>query len=104
MTTRESSPGLLPDEANVLKSLSPLSSVSISAIGVQPMDKEHIKGAADQIKGKAKEVTGLVSGDRKLEHEGTADQVKGSLHHAAGEAKDAGKEAIDSVKNAPSRH
>ena len=67
------------------------------------MNKEQIKGAADQIKGKAKEVTGHVSGDRKLEQEGTADQAKGSLHHTAGQARDAGKEAIDSVKHAPSR-
>jgi uncharacterized protein YjbJ (UPF0337 family) len=68
------------------------------------MDKEHVKGAADTVKGKVKEVAGRVSGDKKLEHEGTADQVKGSLRHAAGDAKDAGKEAIDSVKGAPSRH
>lgn len=68
------------------------------------MDKEHVKGAADKVKGKAKEVTGQVSGNRKLEREGNADQVKGSLHQAAGDAKDAGKKAIDSVKNAPSRH
>jgi uncharacterized protein YjbJ (UPF0337 family) len=68
------------------------------------MDKEHVKGGVDKVKGKVKEVAGRVSGDKKLEHEGTADQVKGSLHQAAGDAKDAGRKAIDSVKNAPSRH
>jgi hypothetical protein len=30
--------------------------------------------------------------------------LKGAAHSAAGDAKDAGKQAIDSVKNVPSRH
>jgi uncharacterized protein YjbJ (UPF0337 family) len=68
------------------------------------MDKEHVKGAADKVKGKAKEVAGQVGGNKTLEREGKADQVKGSIHNAVGDAKDAGKEAIDSVKNAPSKH
>jgi uncharacterized protein YjbJ (UPF0337 family) len=68
------------------------------------MDKEHIKGAADKAVGKTKEVAGRVSGDKKLETEGKVDRAKGAAHHAAGDAKDGGKEAIDSVKNAPSRH
>jgi uncharacterized protein YjbJ (UPF0337 family) len=67
------------------------------------MDKEHVKGAADKGVGKTEEVAGHVSGDRKLETKGKVDQVKGSIHNAAGDAKDAGKEAIDSVRNAPSK-
>ena len=66
------------------------------------MDKEHVKGAADKVVGKTEEVAGHVSGDRKLETKGKVDQVKG-FHNAAGDAKDAGKEAIDSVRNAPSK-
>jgi len=66
------------------------------------MDKEHVKGAADKVAGKTKEVVGHVTGN-KLETEGKVDQVKGAIHNAAGDAKDAGKEAIDSVKNAPSK-
>jgi uncharacterized protein YjbJ (UPF0337 family) len=68
------------------------------------MDKEHVKGAADKTAGKIKEVAGHVTGNKKLETEGKADQVKGAARNIAGDAKDAGKEAIDSVKNAPSRH
>jgi uncharacterized protein YjbJ (UPF0337 family) len=68
------------------------------------MDKEHVKGAADKVAGKTKEVAGHVTGNKKLETEGKVDQLKGAAHRAAGDAKDAGKEAIDSVKNAPSRH
>jgi uncharacterized protein YjbJ (UPF0337 family) len=67
------------------------------------MDKEHVKGATDNVVGKTKEVAGHVTGNKKLETEGKVDQVKGAVHNAVGDAKAAGKEAIDSVKNAPSR-
>jgi uncharacterized protein YjbJ (UPF0337 family) len=67
------------------------------------MDQEHVKGAVDKAKGKTKEAAGHVTGDKALESEGKADQVKGSVHNAAGDVKDAGKEAINSVKNAPSK-
>jgi uncharacterized protein YjbJ (UPF0337 family) len=68
------------------------------------MDKEHVKGATDNVLGKTKEVTGYATGNKKLETEGKADQVKGAVHSAAADAKDAGKEAIEAVKNAPSKH
>jgi uncharacterized protein YjbJ (UPF0337 family) len=65
------------------------------------MDKEHVKGAADTVVGKTKEIAGHVTGNKKLEAEGKIDQVKGALHNAVGDAKDAGKSAIDSIKNPP---
>jgi uncharacterized protein YjbJ (UPF0337 family) len=68
------------------------------------MNKEHVKGAADNVAGKTKEVAGHITGNKKLEAEGKVDQAKGAVRNAAGDAKDAGKAAIDSVKNAPSRH
>jgi uncharacterized protein YjbJ (UPF0337 family) len=68
------------------------------------MDKEHVKGATDNVVGKTKEVAGHVTGNNKLKAEGKADQLKGAVHNAAGDAKDAGKEAIEAVKNAPSKH
>jgi uncharacterized protein YjbJ (UPF0337 family) len=68
------------------------------------MDNEHVKGAADKTAGKIREVAGHVTGNKKLETEGKADQIKGAVHNAAGDAKDAGKEAIKAVKNAPSKH
>jgi uncharacterized protein YjbJ (UPF0337 family) len=67
------------------------------------VDKEHVKGAAAKVAGKIKEVTGHVTGNKKLETDGKGDQLKGAAHSAAGDAKDAGKQAIESVKNAPSR-
>lgn len=67
------------------------------------MEKEHVTGAAEKVKGKVKEVTGHVTGDKKLEDEGKLDEVKGSVHNAIGNAKEAGKDAIDSLKNARNR-
>jgi uncharacterized protein YjbJ (UPF0337 family) len=67
------------------------------------MDKEHVKGAADKVVGEGKEVAGHVTGDKKLETEGKVDQAKGAIHKKVGDIKDAGKEAVDSVRNAPSK-
>jgi len=56
------------------------------------MDKDRLKGAANDMKGKAKEAVGKVTGDTKTEAEGKADQVKGKVQNAVGGAKDALKE------------
>jgi uncharacterized protein YjbJ (UPF0337 family) len=53
-----------------------------------PMDKDRIKGSAEQAKGKVKEGAGKVTGDAKLEGEGKADQVKGKVQNAVGGLKD----------------
>jgi len=68
------------------------------------MDKEHVRGAVDNLVGKTKEVTGRVAGDPALEAEGQADQVKGDLHNAVGDAKDAGREALGRLKAATDRY
>jgi uncharacterized protein YjbJ (UPF0337 family) len=68
------------------------------------MDKEHVKGAADKLVGKIKEVAGHVTGDKKLETEGKIDQAKGAIHDKVGDAKDAGRQAIDSVRNSSSKY
>ena len=53
------------------------------------MDKDRIKGSAEQAKGKVKEVAGKVLGDSKLKSEGKGDQVKGKVQNAVGGIKDA---------------
>jgi uncharacterized protein YjbJ (UPF0337 family) len=53
------------------------------------MDKDRIKGSAEQAKGKVKEVAGKVLGDSKLQSEGKGDQVKGKVQNAIGGFKDA---------------
>lgn len=48
----------------------------------------------DKAKGKVKEVGGVVSGDRALEGEGKADQVKGDVKGAFEEVKQGVKDAF----------
>ena len=52
------------------------------------MDKDRIKGSAQQAKGAVKEVAGKVPGDAKLESEGKADKVSGKVQNAVGGLKD----------------
>ena len=53
------------------------------------MDKERIKGSAQQAKGKVNEVVGKATGDKKLEGEGKADKIGGKVRNAVGGMKDA---------------
>jgi uncharacterized protein YjbJ (UPF0337 family) len=53
------------------------------------MDKDRIKGIADQAKGTVKETIGKVVGDKKLETEGKVDKLKGKVENAVGGVKDA---------------
>jgi uncharacterized protein YjbJ (UPF0337 family) len=52
------------------------------------MDKDRIKGAAEQAKGAVKEAAGKVTGDAKLEAEGKADKFAGKVQNAVGGLKD----------------
>jgi uncharacterized protein YjbJ (UPF0337 family) len=52
------------------------------------MDKDRIKGSAEQAKGAVKEVAGKVTGDRKLEADGKTDKVAGKVQNAVGGLKD----------------
>ena len=59
------------------------------------MDKDRIKGSADQAKGAIKDAAGKAIGDTKLQAEGKADKMKGKVENAIGGAKDALREADD---------
>ena len=52
------------------------------------MDKDRIKGSAEQAKGAIKEVAGKLTGDAKLESEGNADKAAGKVQNAIGGLKD----------------
>jgi uncharacterized protein YjbJ (UPF0337 family) len=54
----------------------------------EDMDKDRIKGSAEQAKGSVKEAAGKVFGDKKLETEGKADKVAGKVQNAIGGLKD----------------
>jgi uncharacterized protein YjbJ (UPF0337 family) len=53
------------------------------------MDKDRIKGSAEQAKGAVKEAAGKAFGDKKLETEGKADKAAGKVQNAVGGLKDA---------------
>jgi uncharacterized protein YjbJ (UPF0337 family) len=59
------------------------------------MDKDRIKGVAEQAKGKVKEAFGKLTGDAKLEAEGKAEIAAGKVENAVGGAKDKIREATE---------
>jgi uncharacterized protein YjbJ (UPF0337 family) len=66
----------------------PCTIVSNHSLKETLMDKDRIKGSAEQVKGKVKEVAGKVTRDSKLEGEGKVDQEKGKVQNAVGGIKD----------------
>jgi uncharacterized protein YjbJ (UPF0337 family) len=61
------------------------------------MDKDRIKGKAEELKGKIKEKTGQWTGDKETQAEGLMDQAKGKARDALGKVKDAGRDAADKL-------
>jgi uncharacterized protein YjbJ (UPF0337 family) len=53
------------------------------------MDKQHVKGAFDKIKGAVKDAVGAATGNRTMQAEGKLDKAKGSVRNVIGDAKDA---------------
>ncbi len=58
------------------------------------VDKQRVKGSAEEAKGGLKETAGKVLGDKKLQGEGKADKTSGSIRNAVGSAKDAIKDVF----------
>jgi uncharacterized protein YjbJ (UPF0337 family) len=52
------------------------------------MDKDRIKGSAQQAKGALKEMAGKVTGDAKLEADGKSEKAAGKVQNAVGGLKD----------------
>jgi uncharacterized protein YjbJ (UPF0337 family) len=59
------------------------------------MEKEHVKGAFEKVKGSMADAAGKATGDHKLQAEGKIDKAKGSVHTSLGDAKDAVKKHAD---------
>jgi uncharacterized protein YjbJ (UPF0337 family) len=53
------------------------------------MDKQRVKGSAQQAKGKIKELAGKAVGDKKLQVKGKAEKAGGKIRNAVGGMKDA---------------
>jgi uncharacterized protein YjbJ (UPF0337 family) len=57
------------------------------------MNKSHVTGGIDQAVGKVKETVGNAVGNEKLANEGAAQQVKGAAKETWGNVKDSANEA-----------
>jgi uncharacterized protein YjbJ (UPF0337 family) len=66
-------------------------------------NNDEIKGKYEQAKGSIKEGFGRMTGDEKMEAEGSADKVKGDVQEGWGSAKRNVGEAIEDVGDAIKR-
>ncbi|MGH6643537.1 MAG: CsbD family protein [Bradyrhizobium sp.] len=56
---------------------------------------DKVKGATNEVIGKAKQGIGEATGSDRLQGEGVVQEVKGKAQKAMGDAKEAAKEAVD---------
>lgn len=61
------------------------------------MEKEHVTGKVDELKGKAKQGVGKATDDPGMQGEGLVDEAKGKVKQAYGDFKDAVKGADKSA-------
>lgn len=59
------------------------------------MNKTQRAGAGQNVKGRLKEVAGIVSGNKKVEGEGLADRVVGAVKYAVGMARRGAAKKLD---------
>lgn len=62
------------------------------------MDKDRVKGKVEDIGGRIERQAGEWTGDKKAQAEGTKHQIKGKARNAVGKIKDAGREAMEDVR------
>jgi uncharacterized protein YjbJ (UPF0337 family) len=62
------------------------------------MDDDHVEGSARQAKGSVKDAVGALTGDGSLQAEGKADKLAGKAQAAAGDLKDAARDALNPDK------
>jgi uncharacterized protein YjbJ (UPF0337 family) len=59
------------------------------------MDKQTIKGSANDAIGSIKRAAGKATGDQRLMAEGAADKIVGKTQKVVGKAKDAARRALN---------
>jgi uncharacterized protein YjbJ (UPF0337 family) len=57
------------------------------------VEKEHVTGKVDELKGKAKQGVGNATDDPKLQGEGLVDEAKGKVKQAFGDVKETIKDS-----------
>ncbi len=64
------------------------------------MVKQEVRGKMNKLTGRVKEAAGIVTGDRKLEQEGSRQRAKGAVQENVGKARRKAGELIDKVSKA----
>lgn len=59
------------------------------------MDQDRVDGIGKKVSGSVKEAIGKVTGDTKLEADGTAQKIAGKAQNAAGGVKDGVRDAAE---------
>ena len=59
------------------------------------MDEDRTKGVLHQAKGAVKEAAGSLTGDKKMEAEGTTEKTAGKVENTVGGAKDSVRDAVN---------
>ena len=68
------------------------------------MDKERIKGKAEDVAGRVERQVGEWTGNEKAQAEGLAKQAEGKTRNAVGKAKDAVRDAADKLHEKKIEH
>ena len=63
------------------------------------MDSDRLKGKAKDVAGRVERQAGEWTGNDDMQAEGTRKQVEGKIQNTAGKIKDAGRDAVDRLKN-----
>jgi uncharacterized protein YjbJ (UPF0337 family) len=66
------------------------------------MDKDRVEGKIEDVKGRVKRQVGEWTGDEDAQSEGAAQQVKGKIQNAWGQAKDAVRDVLKKNENSES--
>jgi uncharacterized protein YjbJ (UPF0337 family) len=62
------------------------------------MNKDTVKGQAEQVAGKVKQKFGEATGNQKIANSGAAEQIKGAARETWGKTRDTAKDVADSQR------
>jgi uncharacterized protein YjbJ (UPF0337 family) len=64
------------------------------------MGQQEVRGKVKKAKGKVKEAVGILSGDKKMEREGTLKRAEGAIEEGLGKARRKVGEVLTNLGNA----
>ncbi|MEA2699406.1 MAG: CsbD-like [Myxococcales bacterium] len=60
------------------------------------MNKDQVRGKVENLKGRAKEAAGAITGNKETQAEGTVERIKGAVREKVGQIKNDTARKIDS--------